>query len=73
MAKARAKSKVRDTARTYEIDGSYLREQIREAIKTYLAPATGIYEAVTGSTRTYVTRDPSGRFKGVKGARDKSA
>ena len=39
---------------TFVIDGAYIRNQAREAVKTFVGPYTGVYEAVTGSERRYV-------------------
>ena len=37
---------------TFTIDGAYLREQAREAVKLFLAPLSGVYHAITDPSVT---------------------
>ena len=34
---------------TFVVDGDYLRDQARDAVRTFLAPLSGVYSAATGS------------------------
>ena len=52
MTKGQTKSRTNNGK--FVIDGDYIRNQAREAIKTFVGPYTGVYEAVTGSERRYV-------------------
>jgi hypothetical protein len=35
---------------TFVVDGAYFRAQAREALKTFVAPLAGVYEAAKGSS-----------------------
>ena len=53
----------------FVIDRHYLRSEAREAIKTFVAPLTGVYEAATGSERQFIRRSSTGQFEGKKAKR----
>lgn len=42
----------RVAADTFTIDGAYLREQAREAVKLFLAPLSGVYHAINDRPAT---------------------
>lgn len=54
MTKVRVKVKRNADSGKFVVDGAYFRSQAREAIKTFVGPYTGVYEAITGSERRYV-------------------
>ena len=37
----------RGAAGTFTVDGAYLREQAREAVRLFVAPLSGVYHAIT--------------------------
>lgn len=49
----RNESRERQATETFTIDGAYLREQAREAIKLFFAPLSGVYHAITDPSVTH--------------------
>ena len=49
------RGKVPIAPETFTIDGPYLREQAREAVKLFLAPLSGVYHAI--NDRSVTQRD----------------
>ena len=58
MAPVRKKTVHRE--KTFTLDGKFLRDEAREAIRSYFSPLAGIYGAATGK-KVVLVRDPEGR------------
>lgn len=38
------------TTQTFEVNGAYLKREIRESLKLFFSPLFGLYAAITGKT-----------------------
>lgn len=54
--------------KTFTLDGKFLRDEAREAVKSYLSPFAGIYAAATGR-KVVLVRDKDGQARAKKGSK----
>ena len=54
--------------KTFTLDGKFLRDEAREAVKSYFSPFAGIYGAATGR-KLVLVRDEDRRVRGKKGSK----
>jgi hypothetical protein len=58
---AKAKSAY-EMGTTFQLDGKFLKDEAREAVRSYFSPFVGIYAAATGR-KIVLVRDKDGQFR----------
>ena len=54
------RKRIKRTEQTFTVDGKFLRDEARDAIRSYFMPFAGIYAAVVGKDVRVVTARDSG-------------
>ena len=65
---ATAHKKTANREKTFTLDGKFLRDEAREAMKSYLSPFAGLYAAATGR-RIVLVREKDGQVRSKKNSK----
>ena len=58
----KARSRTAHHEKTFVIDGKFLRDEAKEAVRSYFSPFAGIYAAATGR-KILIVRDEEGHWR----------